>query len=164
MDSSAIYTTARNLVEKIKAEKPGHFAEKGSTFCLIKSDDGRLFSAVSGIKAVSENEIAPVAAESIAINSMLAECAPKAVEMVVVADSLKVCKPEKECLERLISLDADNAKCSVAITAVEAVEAGAVNYDAVEEIKEESLGSPADFSDGFDFIGVSVKSYYRWLF
>ena len=154
MDISAFYTTAKNLVEKIKVEKPAYVSDNNSTFCLIKAENGKLYSAVSGIKAVSETEITAASAESIAINAMLAEGVQKATEMIVIsADNFKVCIPAKECLDMLISADADNAKCSVAVSAAEAVAATEVNYDISYDAQTDAavLGSPADFADGFDF-------------
>ncbi len=154
MDISAFYTTAKNLVEKIKVEKPAYVSDKNSAFCLIKAENGKLYSAVSGIKAVNENEITTADAESIAVNAMFAEGVHTAAEIIVIsADNFKVLRPAKECLDMLISADAANSKCSVAVSSSEAVAASDVNYDIAYDTQAEApaLGSAADFADGFDF-------------
>ncbi len=153
MDISAFYNSAKELAEKIKTTKHGYFHEKSNTFCLIKAENGRIFSAISGL-AASDGQIVGVASERIAANAMLAENIKKASELIVVSvDSLKVCTPEKATIDALIAADPENGNCMVAISDSEAVAASSVNYDAApaESAPAPELGSPADFSDGFDF-------------
>ncbi len=161
---NSFYNTAKTYAEKIRQEKTAYYKEPGATLTLVMSEDQEIFSGVTSIK-INEGKVDTIHSEAIAIMSMIAANQPKAKQMVTIAfKDQSVVKPCDECLDLLLSADADNGKCEVAIAPTETetainLKSQATNITAeflekdtaVEVENVPDLGAPAEFVSGFEF-------------
>ena len=50
MEINALYTTAKSMIDVVKAERPEAVKGEESSLCLIATDDDQLFTGITGIK------------------------------------------------------------------------------------------------------------------
>ena len=164
MEIGAFYNTAKSFADRVKQEKPNYTEGTDSAICLIMSDKQEIFSGVTSVKFL-EGGIAELHAEEAAISAMLAAHGSVAVQMITVDFANgNILKPCKQCLDLLTGINENNNNCEIAVTAEETVTAMVLKAQSadsdmandflagfdVETSSEPALGSPADFSAGFE--------------
>lgn len=143
METGAFYTAAREFADKIKNEKPNYVSDSGAALCLIKTDNDKLFTGVTGI-SVGEDGVKTVAAEYAAIMSMRIAGETRAVQMITVLfEDESVAKPGEDCIKLLIASNPENSGCEIAVSSEESA--------AAENLIEDKSGEAVDFFAGFGF-------------
>jgi len=70
MEINALYTTAKAMIDVVKAERPDAVKGEDSSLCLIATDDEQLFTGITGVK-INNTTVSTVCSEYNAIMSML---------------------------------------------------------------------------------------------
>lgn len=109
MEINALYTTAKAMIDVVKAERPDAVKGEDSSLCLIATDDEQLFTGITGVK-INNTTVSTVCSEYNAIMSMLVENRINAKQMITVAFDGKytIKKPCSDCIKLLYRINKAN--------------------------------------------------------
>ncbi len=162
MDINAMYSTAKAMVERVKAVRPDAVASD-SSLCLAITSDSEIFTGISGIK-ITDDQVTTISAEYNTIVSLIMSTQSSVENMITISFSdYKICRPSTEDIELLLRANEMNENCEVALSLDLAVKATEVADAVVEEenaVSTEAVASADvfdgdDFNSGFDFDDVT---------
>lgn len=150
MKINDLYDSAKEYINKLKAEKPNFVSDPDAAICLAVNEKNELFTGVTSFR-ITGGKIEAIHAEAALLMLMKSAGQMKVRQMITVqVKDNSIIQPCGECLDMLFGMDQENNSCAIVTEPDKAVSAMNIRF-----------GTSSDANDmfsGFDFDDAPAAS------